>query len=172
MTHYKYYGYDPSLASACIFTVLFGLSTLWHSFLVFKHRTWYFIPVIVGGICMFSWSCRLPRSSLTSTAAVEFVGYTARAISSSESPHLTLGPYVVQTLLLLVAPPLFAASIYMILGRIILSVDAEPYSLIRRKWLTKIFVISDVICFFIQLAGAYDISVHPSDLNPPGRPLY
>ncbi len=73
-------------------------------------------------------------------------------------PDLTLGPYVVQTLLLLVAPALFAASIYMVLGRIIVSVDGESYSLIKKKWLTKVFVTSDAISFFIQLGGTHE---HP-----------
>lgn len=58
-----------------------------------------------------------------------------------------------QSLLLLVAPALFAASIYIILGRIILLVNGERHSLIRQKWLTKIFVTGDVISFIVQLGG-------------------
>ena len=58
-----------------------------------------------------------------------------------------------QTLLLLVAPALFAASIYIILGRIILMVDGERYSLVRQRWLTAIFVCGDVFSFLIQSAG-------------------
>lgn len=58
-----------------------------------------------------------------------------------------------QTLLILVAPALFAASIYMVLGRIILLVDGEELSLIRKKWLTKIFVTGDVLSFVMQGAG-------------------
>ena len=58
-----------------------------------------------------------------------------------------------QSLLLLVAPALFAASIYIILGRIILMTDGESHSLIRRKWLTKIFVAGDVISFLLQAGG-------------------
>ncbi|KAH8645438.1 RTA1 like protein-domain-containing protein [Xylariales sp. PMI_506] len=130
----KYYHYAPNLAAACIFSVVFGALSIWHSFLIVKHKTRYFIPLIIGGI-------------------FELVGYAARAASSKQVPNTTLGPYVIQTLLLLVAPPLFAASIYMILGRIIVGVNGESYSLIRRRWLTKIFVASDVICFFIQLGG-------------------
>jgi len=53
----------------------------------------------------------------------------------------------------LIAPALFAATIYMTLGRIIISVDAEHQSLIKKKWLTKVFVTSDVITFFVQLGG-------------------
>lgn len=58
-----------------------------------------------------------------------------------------------QSLLLLLAPALFAASIYIILGRIILLVDGEKYSLIPQKWLTKIFVTGDVISFLTQMCG-------------------
>ena len=58
-----------------------------------------------------------------------------------------------QTLLILVAPALFAASIYMVLGRIILLVDGEQHSLIRKRWLTKIFVTGDVLSFLMQGAG-------------------
>jgi hypothetical protein len=41
----------------------------------------------------------------------------------------------------------------MLLGRIILVTDGESHSLIRKRWLTKIFVIGDVISFLMQGAG-------------------
>lgn len=58
-----------------------------------------------------------------------------------------------QSLLLLIAPALFAASIYIVLGRIILLVDGEQHSLIRQNWLTKVFVTGDVISFLVQAGG-------------------
>lgn len=58
-----------------------------------------------------------------------------------------------QSLLLLLAPAFFAASIYMILGRIILLTDGESHSLIKARWLTKIFVFGDVLSFLAQSAG-------------------
>lgn len=58
-----------------------------------------------------------------------------------------------QSLLLLVAPALFAASVYIILGRIILLTDGERHSLVRQKWLTKLFVTGDVISFLTQSGG-------------------
>lgn len=64
-----------------------------------------------------------------------------------------LGPFIMQSLLLLVAPALFAASIYIILGRIILLTDGEKHSLIRQKWLTKVFVAGDVLSFLLQSGG-------------------
>jgi hypothetical protein len=83
---------------------------------------------------------------------VECIGYIGRAISHSNKE--ALGPYIMQSLLLLVAPALYAASIYMVLGRIIRRLDAEEYAIIRTKWLTKVFVIGDVISFFVQSGGA------------------
>lgn len=58
-----------------------------------------------------------------------------------------------QSILLLVAPALFAASIYMELGRIVLLVDGESRCFMRRKWMTKIFVAGDVLSFFLQGGG-------------------
>lgn len=67
-----------------------------------------------------------------------------------------LGPYVLQSFFTLVAPSLFAASIYMTLGRIMrgLGPSAESLSIIRVSWLTKTFVIGDVFAFLIQSTGA------------------
>lgn len=65
-----------------------------------------------------------------------------------------------QTLLLLLAPALFAASIYMELARIIELVDGESRSMIKRKWLTKIFVCGDILSFTLQMAGKLPPS-HP-----------
>ncbi|PIG89089.1 hypothetical protein AARAC_011274 [Aspergillus arachidicola] len=42
----------------------------------------------------------------------EIIGYIGRAMSSKQSPNWTLGPYLVQTLFLLLAPALLAASTF------------------------------------------------------------
>lgn len=64
-----------------------------------------------------------------------------------------LGPYIVQSILLLVAPALLAASIYIILGRLVLLVNGERYSIINNKWLTRCFVLGDIFSFLLQSAG-------------------
>jgi hypothetical protein len=74
-------------------------------------------------------------------------------MSASQSPNWTLGPYIMQSTLLLVAPALFAASIYMELGRIILLVKGEKFAIIRVTWMTKIFVAGDVLSFLMQASG-------------------
>lgn len=63
-------------------------------------------------------------------------------------------PYVIQNMFILLPPALFAASIYMTLGRIIRSVRGELYSIIRVDWLTKLFVLGDVVAFMVQGSAA------------------
>ncbi|KAE8391243.1 RTA1 like protein-domain-containing protein [Aspergillus alliaceus] len=132
---FKLFHYDPSLAAAVIFIICFLATTILHTYQLFRTRTWFFIPFLLGGY--FEW-----------------VGYVARAIACNQTPNWTLGPYIVQAVLTLVAPALFAASIYMELGRTIVVLHAEKHSLIRVKWLTKIFVAGDVLSFLMQSAGA------------------
>lgn len=68
-------------------------------------------------------------------------------------------PYVIQSVFLLLAPILFAAAVYMVLARIIRSVNGEQYSPIRITWVTKIFVGCDVLTFLIQGTGAGMMSI-------------
>lgn len=80
------------------------------------------------------------------------IGYLARAYSHS---HLDeKGPFIIQTLLILLAPILFAASVYMFLGRLIIAAGGQRFSFIRATWLTKIFVGGDILCFLVQAGGA------------------
>ncbi|KAH8683671.1 RTA1 like protein-domain-containing protein [Ilyonectria robusta] len=128
------YQYDPSLAAAALFAALFGISTAGHLFQLIQTRTWYFIAFFLGSL-------------------FEVVGYAARAVNASENPDYSTVPFIIQTLLPLLGPALFAASIYMILGRIIRVLDGEHLSLISTKWLTKIFVFGDIFSFAIQCIG-------------------
>lgn len=117
------------------------------------------IPFVVGGICtspLLSFP-RSPSSVLLAhlTLAGEIIGYIARVVSATEAPGpYSRGPYIVQFVALLVAPSFLAASVYMILGRIVLALRADqalPW--IQRKVLTKLFVVGDVVAFLLQAAG-------------------
>ncbi|KAK0228173.1 putative RTM1-like protein [Armillaria fumosa] len=132
MSDYELYRYTPSIVAAAIFAVIFFLSSFFQTWRTFKTRSWYFSAMIVGGL-------------------MESIGYIGRIMSHSNPK--TLGPYIMQTLLLLVAPALFAAAIYVVLGRIIRMLHAERFSLIRINWLTKFFVLGDVISFLLQSGG-------------------
>jgi hypothetical protein len=63
-------------------------------------------------------------------------------------------PYVVQNIFILLPPALFAATIYMCLGRIIRLVGGEHLSVINPRILTKVFVGGDVFSFAIQSGSA------------------
>jgi hypothetical protein len=60
-----------------------------------------------------------------------------------------------QNLLLLIGPPFYAVSIYMVLGRLIAVLNAEKYSIIKLKWLTKFFLVGDVLSILAQAAGKF-----------------
>lgn len=87
---------------------------------------------------------------------VEMVGYGVRAGAHSKTGKIM--PFAVQNMFILVSPALFAASIYMVLGRIITAIRADKYSMIRPSRLTKTFVIGDVLGFVIQ-GGASGLMV-------------
>ena len=50
-SHYD--DYLPSIAAAVIFILIFAVLTTYHVFLLFKNRTWFCIPFVVGGLCEF-----------------------------------------------------------------------------------------------------------------------
>ncbi|KAJ5517959.1 RTA-like protein [Penicillium expansum] len=79
---------------------------------------------------------------------VEVIGYAARVAAHNSTDSVIV--FAIQNVFLLLGPTLFAASVYMTLARIICSVHAEKHSLVRIKWLTKIFVMGDVVSFLVQ----------------------
>ncbi|CAG8298969.1 unnamed protein product [Penicillium salamii] len=129
MSSINAYGYNPSQAAAIIFVVLFGVTTIWHVYIMFQRQTFYFVALIIGG-----------------------GRYICRFLGHNNTGDMTL--FVIQTLTILVAPALFAASIYMVLGRLIRLVEGEAYSPIKPSLLTKIFVGGDILSFLVQIAGS------------------
>lgn len=151
---FKLYHYTPSFAGAVIFAVLFSAASIRHVHIIIRKKTWFFVPFLVGCLCKPPASCDAMFSSADSCMLlVEAVGYAARAYSSKQTPDWTLMPYIMQSLLILLGPAFFAASIYMLLGRIIVLLDAEQHSLIPTKWLTKLFLLGDILSIFGQGGG-------------------
>lgn len=87
--------------------------------------------------------------------SVEIVGYIGRAMSATETPNWSTRSFTIQSLTLLLGPALLAASIYMVLGRLIRLLNAEHLSPINPKWLTKLFVLGDVLSFLTQGGGKF-----------------
>ncbi|PVH75888.1 RTA1-domain-containing protein [Cadophora sp. DSE1049] len=132
-TQIVFFEYRPNKAAGYSFTAIFGLLTLGHIINMFHRRAWFFIPFILGGIA-------------------ETFGYYGRAMAS-ETPS-KVGPFILQNVLILVATPFLAASVYMSLGRVITALDAQRYSIINIRWMTKIYVLVDFGCIVSQFIGA------------------
>lgn len=74
-------------------------------------------------------------------------------MSAQEAPNFTKNPYIIQSVLLLLGPALFAATVYMALGRLMTTLEAGHLSLVRVSLLTKTFVAGDVLSFLAQSGG-------------------
>ncbi|KAM5354686.1 hypothetical protein ACJ41O_001333 [Fusarium nematophilum] len=130
---YPLWHYVPSLPAAIIFAIVFSILTIGHAWKMFRHRMWFCIPFVVGGV-------------------FEVIGYAGRAAAYNATGALI--PYVLQSTFLLLAPILFAASLYMTLSRIIRAVKGAAFSIIAPRWLTRIFVCGDAFSFLVQASGA------------------
>ncbi|PMD42094.1 RTA1-domain-containing protein [Hyaloscypha variabilis F] len=132
-TQIVFFEYRPNKSAGYAFTALFGLLSLAHLIYILWRRAWFFIPFLLGGLA-------------------ETFGYYGRALASDQPTKV--GPFILQNLLILVATPFLAASVYMSLGRIITSLDAQRYSVINMRWMTKIYVLVDIACIISQFIGA------------------
>lgn len=142
------YPYDPSKIGTLIAAGLFGITAFAHLFIMFSKRTWFYTAMVTGA---FSSSPLLSQPNISLIIQVMTCGYAARYLSAKKPDNLPL--YVAQTLLILLPPSLYAATIYMIYGRIVFLVNAPDASVFGPGKVTKIFVTGDVISFLIQAAG-------------------
>ncbi|KAH7141770.1 RTA1 like protein-domain-containing protein [Dactylonectria macrodidyma] len=125
----------PSMPVAIIFLIIFLALSILHTWRMYRERMWFCLPFVIGGY-------------------LEVTGYGGRAAANKATDQL--GPYVIQSVFLLIPPSLFAASIYMTLGRVIrnLGLKAESCLFIKVRWLTTIFVVGDIFAFLVQSGGA------------------
>lgn len=143
------YGYVPSLALAALAVALFTIATAAHAYQLFRYKTWYFTPIVVG-------------------CAMEVVGYIFRILSSKKDPYLVVY-FVVQYFFIVVAPVFFSAAIYTVLTYLINAVGRQ-YSPIPPRVLLILFVVCDVIATIIQIAGAAMIGSAESKRKDPTTP--
>ncbi|KAL2862602.1 RTA1 domain-containing protein [Aspergillus lucknowensis] len=130
---YYLWEYAPSLGASIAFLILFLVPTVFHSWKAWKTLARFCIPFCIGGL-------------------FEVIGYGARAACTNKTSELI--PYIIQSTFILLGPVLFAASVYMVLARMIRSVGGEKYSLIRITWVTQTFVAGDILSFVVQGSGA------------------
>ncbi|KAK3995204.1 RTA1 like protein-domain-containing protein [Cladorrhinum sp. PSN332] len=162
-----FWEYRPSNVAAYLFLALFALATLGHVVYLAWLRAWTFIPFILGGICLIFGCLERAQAHFNPT---------------------DLGPWLLQNMLLLVAPPLLAATVYMTLGRIATALlegvefrsgrrfggrDSRGccsrccYACCCTCSPTTAFVIADVVAIFTQLIG----TVLPASGTPEAQRL-
>lgn len=90
----------------------------------------------------------------------ETFGYYGRALASDRPAEV--GPFIMQNILLLAGAPFLAASIYMSFGRTVTALEAQRYSFISVRWMTKLYVLIDLGCIVTQFIG----SILPASGDP------
>ncbi|KAL3294525.1 7-aminocholesterol resistance protein [Colletotrichum asianum] len=123
-----FYPYTPSKATGVIFLFLFAGISLYHIFLIRKFKTKYFIPMVLGG---------------------DTFGHLGRAWAGSAP--LSPKPFMLQLMLILVAPVFTSATLYITLGRLKESLLGHPR---RRCSPTSIFILTDIVAFCTQIGGS------------------
>ncbi|EGX46897.1 hypothetical protein AOL_s00097g323 [Orbilia oligospora ATCC 24927] len=121
--------YLPSIPAAALFLVLFAVATGVLCWRLIRTRTWFCIPFAIGGI-------------------LQVGGYGVRIYCHWHTDEIPA--FAVQSSFIILAPVFYAASIYMVLRRLICSIKGERFSIVPAKWLTWIFVAGDVIALSIQ----------------------
>ncbi|KIW83874.1 hypothetical protein Z517_03120 [Fonsecaea pedrosoi CBS 271.37] len=132
-TDYYLWKYLPSVPASAAAIILFAGATAALCWRIHRTRTWFCIPFAVGGL-------------------FQVIGFGVRIFAHYRTD--LIAPYAVQSSFILLAPVLYAASIYMVLGRLIRSVHGERFSVIRPARMTKLFVVADILSLNVQGNGA------------------
>lgn len=91
------------------------------------------------------------------------VGYGVRAGVMNSTDKLM--PFCIQTMFILVAPVLFAATIYMMLGRVISHAGGAHHSPLKPSKITLIFVLGDIFSFMVQGGGSGMSVIQDAELS-------
>ncbi|KAF7550940.1 hypothetical protein G7Z17_g5377 [Cylindrodendrum hubeiense] len=119
----------PSIPAASAFLVLFTLITAIHCWRMVKTQAWFTSAFAIGGL-------------------FQIIGYAIRILSHYYTNQIA--PYVIQITFILLAPVFYAASIYMVLSRLVVSVNGERCSIVRPSRMTKIFLAGDLLSLSVQ----------------------
>lgn len=146
------YPFTPNRLVCIIAAAVFGASALYHTLQMVRKKAWFYTPLVVGSISKLApIKSRESFERTNQCCLVMTLGYVARYFSANAPADL--GPYIIQSLFIILPPSLYAATIYIIFGRLVVFVKAPAASLIRPTRITKIFVVGDVIAFFMQAGG-------------------
>ncbi|KAF2795377.1 hypothetical protein K505DRAFT_239933 [Melanomma pulvis-pyrius CBS 109.77] len=124
--------YKPSLVGAVVGASVFGILTGAHGWMFWKKRNKMCIMFILG-------------------AFNEQAGYIARCLAhfKTASPMF----YSIQSMMILISPIMIAASVYMVLARVMCMVGGESRSPVPPRLFNKIFGGVDVLCLLMISVG-------------------
>lgn len=157
---WSYYTYTPNLGASIAFAVLFIISGLvfcalllvsTHSHKKFMNR-WYESSSMLADVRHYKTS-KLCGAHIPMIFGIllEIGGYIARAVSA-KNVYL-LSPFAIQTVFLLGAPALYAASIYMLFARMAHLMFVENLMLLPPKYNTLLFILGDQASLALQAVG-------------------
>ncbi|PSK40557.1 hypothetical protein C7M61_000204 [Candidozyma pseudohaemuli] len=126
------YRADLNMGANVFFCVIFGVVTIWHFVVGALYRYWYFFFVLGIG------------------SGLDFGGYLARSVSATD--ETLVDPFLVQIIVLTIAPAFIMAGVYYMLGRQLVYIG-EGYSWLKPRWFSYIYVTCDVISLVIQAIG-------------------
>ncbi|KAF5648327.1 phospholipid-translocating ATPase [Fusarium sp. NRRL 52700] len=124
--------YQPNVPANAIFIGVFGLSMALHIFQGIKMKTWGFMTSMMAGCIL------------------EIIGYIGRLIIH-DNPFDFIG-FLLQIIMITIAPVFFSAAIYVLLSQVINFVDPSV-SRFSPKYFYWIFIPSDIISLILQAVG-------------------
>ncbi|KAH8698611.1 RTA1 like protein-domain-containing protein [Talaromyces proteolyticus] len=141
----RLWSFCPSKTGAAIMAVVFALVTVAHFFQMFFHRKPYCLVVVIA-------------------AALQTVSYIFRYISIDHPTDL--GPYAVQFVGVLIAPIFTNAFVYMVFGRMVWNFTNNAKIGGIKPWrFGLIFVLLDILSFFVQIIGGIKTANPRNDYN-------
>ncbi|PLB48729.1 RTA1 like protein [Aspergillus steynii IBT 23096] len=130
--NYNYYHFHPNKVIGIVATALYGTSAIFHIVQLWRARAWYFLSLLTGAFMMT-------------------LGYIFR-VMGAEDPT-AFGPFVAQSICIVLPPAFYAATIYMTYGRIVNHVGRDDLSLVSARKVTKIFLWGDITAIIGQSTG-------------------
>lgn len=139
-------------------------------------KTW---AIIGGGCYIFTvaactiWSMRVwGRYMLSIMIGAGFyaAGLLLRVVYANDMTNIM--KYAIMNLIILLSPCGFIAGVYMLLSRLAFHLNAVEYLIVSPRWLTKIFVTSDILTFFVQATGGGLTATSDPDKRDLGKTLF
>ncbi|KAG9082277.1 hypothetical protein FRC06_005143 [Ceratobasidium sp. 370] len=135
-------GYIPNKPAAVIFFLVYFLTALHVTWLLFRYKGRYMATLVVAGFCY-------------SAGLILRIPYG--------SNYDKIGFYIVMSMFTVLSPCGFIATVYVLLGRLAGYLHAEEFLLIKPGILTPLFVTSDVFTLLVQATGG--AMAGSSDIN-------